>query len=348
MSHCLIGLGSNLGDRAHHLDEAIRQLRDCEGIVVVRHSAWHESRAIGGPPGQPEYLNGAAFLQTTRTPQALLAKLQEIEQSLGRRRDERWGARTLDLDLLLYDSLDLQSPELILPHPRMAWRRFVLRSAVEIAPSMIHPTTGWTIARLWQHLTTAANYVALAGTIAVGKTLLAEQLSQAIPARLVAEQVDRNHLASFYGNPASNAWAIELEFLRQRTQLLVADRWEWSTPGQFAISDFWFDQSRAFAGYWLTGEEITRYVPLWEQAQQQVVKPKLVVVLMAPVDQLQRRIRERGRPGEQGLSVEILQDIDRAILAQVRRPDQGPVLLVTNEDPQPATEEVLAAIRSME
>ena len=93
-------------------------------------------------------MNAAALLETDLPPAALLAALQDIERRLGRIRAERWGPRTIDLDLLLYDQLELETPELILPHPRMSFRRFVLGPAAEIAAEMAHPVCGNTIGGL--------------------------------------------------------------------------------------------------------------------------------------------------------------------------------------------------------
>jgi 2-amino-4-hydroxy-6-hydroxymethyldihydropteridine diphosphokinase len=152
MADCLISLGSNLGDRQAILDAAVARLREHPAISELRCSRWHETLPVGGPAGQPPYLNGAARLETSLSPRELLVLLQEIENQFGRQRFERWGPRTLDLDLLLYDDLVINTPELALPHPRMPERRFVLEPALEVAAEMVHPTTGRSIARLLQSL----------------------------------------------------------------------------------------------------------------------------------------------------------------------------------------------------
>ena len=90
--------------------------------------------------------NAAALLETAIEPGPLLRLVKQLEHEWGRQTAERWAARVLDLDLLLYDRLVVETPELVVPHPRMAWRRFVLEPAAEIAPEMVHPPTGWTIA----------------------------------------------------------------------------------------------------------------------------------------------------------------------------------------------------------
>ena len=149
VSVCLIALGSNLGDRRRTLDEAVARLARHPQLRVLATSPWIETAAVGGPPGQGDFLNGAILLETSLPPEAVLAILQEIEAALGRRREERWGPRSIDLDLLLYDQEVRQTPSLVLPHPRMTQRRFVLEPAAAIAASMVHPLTGWT---LQQHL----------------------------------------------------------------------------------------------------------------------------------------------------------------------------------------------------
>ena len=177
MSLCLIALGSNAGDRPRMLAEAITQLARHPEVKVAASSLWLETAPVGGPSGQASFLNGAAVLETSLAPEALLTVLQQIETGLGRRRETRWGPRTIDLDLLLYERLVQATPSLVLPHPRMAWRRFVLEPAAQIAAAMVHPTTGWTVGQLLEHLDTSPFYVAIAGSIGSGKTELARQVA---------------------------------------------------------------------------------------------------------------------------------------------------------------------------
>jgi 2-amino-4-hydroxy-6-hydroxymethyldihydropteridine diphosphokinase len=148
MASCLVALGSNLGDRAEYLRRAVDALARLPSTQLAARSAWHETQPEGGPPGQGMFLNGAVLLSTTLAPEKMLAELVRIESALGRMRAEPWGPRTIDLDLLLYDGQVRQTDDLTLPHPRMALRRFVLAPAAEVAPWMLHPTTGCVIAHL--------------------------------------------------------------------------------------------------------------------------------------------------------------------------------------------------------
>jgi len=132
-----IALGSNMGNSPAILAGALEALAQISGITIQAKSSWYRTKAIG--PTQPDYLNGCAILSVQISPQALLAQLLAIEQEFGRVRQEHWGPRTLDLDLLLYDDLILQQPNLQIPHPRMTERAFVLVPLVEIAPDWIEP-----------------------------------------------------------------------------------------------------------------------------------------------------------------------------------------------------------------
>jgi 2-amino-4-hydroxy-6-hydroxymethyldihydropteridine diphosphokinase len=148
LSRALIGLGSNLGDRRGTLEGAIRALGAAPGVVVERVSAYLETEPIGGPPGQAMYLNAAAALETTLDPFALLGLLHQTEARFGRVRTIRWGERTLDLDLLLFNDSIINTPELSVPHPRLTSRRFVLETLAEIAPLAVEPVSKRTIAEL--------------------------------------------------------------------------------------------------------------------------------------------------------------------------------------------------------
>jgi len=137
-----------LGDSRAILEAALSTLAAIPEISLQARSSWYQTKAVGPP--QPDYLNGCALLHVQTPPQILLETLLEIEAQFGRVRRDRWEARSLDLDLLLYDDLILDTPYLQLPHPRMRERAFVLVPLAEIAPDWVEPVSGCVIAELVQ------------------------------------------------------------------------------------------------------------------------------------------------------------------------------------------------------
>jgi 2-amino-4-hydroxy-6-hydroxymethyldihydropteridine diphosphokinase len=158
-----IGLGSNLGDRRQNLVDAIGTLFDTPGVIVRAVSSFHETKPVGGPPGQGAFVNAAAYLDTTLNPHQLLEVLQRIEKEASRVREVRWGERTLDLDLLFFGHMFLQTEALTLPHPRLAVRRFVLAPLAEIASTFVDPLTGRMIANLLANLDRKPRLVSIDG-----------------------------------------------------------------------------------------------------------------------------------------------------------------------------------------
>ncbi|WOX06524.1 2-amino-4-hydroxy-6-hydroxymethyldihydropteridine diphosphokinase [Microbulbifer pacificus] len=138
MTRCYIGLGSNLADPAAQLRSAVARMHEIPQTEVCGCSSFYASAPIG-PGEQPDYVNAVACLDTQLTAEALLDALQGIENLHGRERSLRWGARTLDLDVLLYGNDTLDTVRLIVPHPRMAERNFVLEPLAELAPDLTMP-----------------------------------------------------------------------------------------------------------------------------------------------------------------------------------------------------------------
>jgi 2-amino-4-hydroxy-6-hydroxymethyldihydropteridine diphosphokinase len=145
-----VALGSNLGDSYATLAAAIKTLAHAPGMALQAQSPVYRTVAVGPP--QPDYLNACALFATKLDPHAVLATLLQTEVHFGRVRRERWGPRLLDLDLLLFDDLILNQPNLQIPHPRMTERAFVLVPLNDIAPNWIEPISKKTIAQLVQQV----------------------------------------------------------------------------------------------------------------------------------------------------------------------------------------------------
>jgi 2-amino-4-hydroxy-6-hydroxymethyldihydropteridine diphosphokinase len=136
-----LGLGANLGDPEEQLQEALGRLNDAEEVEVTRVSTFYRNPPLG-PENQPWYINAVARVRTRLGPEELLRLLQQIEADMGRVRGERWGPRVIDLDLLLYNGEVIFTPKLVVPHPEMHRRVFVLAPLAEIAPRAWHPVLG--------------------------------------------------------------------------------------------------------------------------------------------------------------------------------------------------------------
>jgi 2-amino-4-hydroxy-6-hydroxymethyldihydropteridine diphosphokinase len=132
-----LGLGSNLGDRLANLQRAVDLLADRTGVELLRSSRVYETEPVGPP--QPDYLNAVVEVRTELEPRELLDACLGVEAELGRVRDERWGPRTIDVDILVYDEREIDEPDLVVPHPRMHERGFVLVPLRELEPDPMLP-----------------------------------------------------------------------------------------------------------------------------------------------------------------------------------------------------------------
>jgi len=148
----LLSFGSNLGDRYATLNGAWHVLGQTDDIETVRLSPFYETEPVGGSAEQPKYINAAGIIQTTLLPLELLKILQKIEVDFGRVRTERWGARTLDIDILLYGDQIIELPTLTIPHVEMLHRQFVLEPAKDIAADWVHSLTNKTLEKHWREL----------------------------------------------------------------------------------------------------------------------------------------------------------------------------------------------------
>jgi 2-amino-4-hydroxy-6-hydroxymethyldihydropteridine diphosphokinase len=137
MATAYIAIGANLGDPRAQAQSAVSQIADLPSTRMVTLSSWYRSKALSA--GQPDYLNGVVCIETGLSPIELLDELQRIELAHGRERLEHWGPRTLDLDLLLYDNISLQTQRLTLPHSQLTSRNFVVIPLLEIAPRLTLP-----------------------------------------------------------------------------------------------------------------------------------------------------------------------------------------------------------------
>jgi len=256
------------------------------GISLVAASRPRETRPIGGPPGQPAFLNGAFLLETDFSPDDVHGVIAAVENTLHRERAERWGPRTIDLDLLLYDDAVLDRPGLTIPHPRMSTRRFVLEPCVEIAPDFLHPLAGCSVRDLLDVISAAHPHVAVIGVPGSGAPEVAAAVADMTFARLVHA-------------PAALPFCGDDE-------ALFAQRWEGAlaecaaalrhdaSPDDLhgTISDFWLGAFPLAAEDCLPADRIDA---AFTHAEQGTAAPHVAILLLADQGVLEERLAFRQR-----------------------------------------------------
>lgn len=150
-----LALGANLGPRRDTLDEAVRRIDALPSTRVLARSAVRETKALLPPDDdtpQPDYLNAAVLVETGLQPRALFEAVKAIERALGRQLAPRWAPRCIDIDVVLWGARRVEAPDLVIPHPRLHERRFVLEPLVELSPDAIHPVLGLSLRALLEAL----------------------------------------------------------------------------------------------------------------------------------------------------------------------------------------------------
>jgi len=308
MARCLIGCGSNLGSRRRQLEQGLELLRFMPGVDLLAVSRFHETRPVGGPAAQPAFLNGACLIETDLPPGELLGALFAVENTLARRREERWGPRTIDLDLLLYDELVLESPELTLPHPRMATRRFVLEPSAEIAGELFYPPAACTVRELLDNISVPHPLVAVVGIPGSGAAEVAAAVADATLARLIraprrlplprghaAEDAHRLASGERQGREPDASTVVRpwLELVAAWRDPLAADAWEQDPQG--TITDFWLDAVRAAAAEALPPSAWPIFMAGFEEVAADAVPPHVAIFLQVGEPELRERIAFRRR-----------------------------------------------------
>ena len=347
MAECLIGLGSNLGDRAAQLEKACQLLCGHPRIHCGGRSTFHSTPPIGGPTGQGPFLNAAVRITTSLSPPQLLAVARHVEQQLGRQRRERWGPRVIDVDVLLYDQRVEETEELVLPHPRMALRRFVLAPACEVASHMVHPSTGWTVAELLHRLEEPPHYVAIAGSDA-GQTMnLAATSAQISGAHLLLDPLPPRYPPGL-GDAETESGHRELQAIAARLeQLSGLPAAAHPSSTDWHVCDYWLPQSLAVARAWLRGPARHQVEQACVLATQRVPPPHCVVFLATPSAGVDAAAGAQGPQAAPAAPRYSAAALGRELLHQVSRPGQEPILRIPGGDLRLALSELTAAIDAM-
>jgi len=310
-----IGLGSNLGVRDRAIRDALRMLADDEAIEVTRVSDIQETAPLGATD-QPQFLNGVAELRTTLAPEALLQRCKATESALGREPHSSWQPRPIDLDLLLYGQQIVRSAGLVVPHPDIHLRSFVLDGLCQLDPQLGHPLLDEPVSELSQRLAgssylldpEAPQLVHIAGMIGAGKTTLAKKLAEALSAELLCEPYDTNpFLPQVYAGKVELALDSQLYFLVHRADQLGRGR---LATGQTFVTDYVFEKELIYARRLLDAEQLELYERVYELFSQRISAPVLVIYLEDSPGNCLERIHRRNRPYEQRITLDFLERLD--------------------------------------
>ncbi|MHC5157682.1 MAG: 2-amino-4-hydroxy-6-hydroxymethyldihydropteridine diphosphokinase [Planctomycetota bacterium] len=332
-----IGLGSNLGDRHGHLQQALSRLEVHPSITLVEVSSLYETVPLG-LVDQSAFLNGVAEIKTTVSCRQLFELLQTIEQELEMQRNERWGPRTIDLDLLLYDDIVVNEPGLTIPHPQMHLRSFVLKGLCELVPDVLHPVLGWTMRELAGRLnggdywldSEKPQLISIAGNIGVGKTTLATGLAERLEAKLISEKYDANpFLADVYAGKTELALDSELFFLSSSASQLRKDRMK---AGRVYVNDYVFEKAHIYASGWLEPADLAKYEKHFDSMCEGVTSPILVIYLNDSVEHCLQRIHQRNRPYEQQIEPAFLEHLARGYDALYTDYTVSPVIRLGSDE----------------
>jgi 2-amino-4-hydroxy-6-hydroxymethyldihydropteridine diphosphokinase len=343
----VISLGSNLGNRLELLQKTLVLLEQ-NNIKVTALSSLYETPAWGFD-SEPFY-NACVQIETDFSPQELLSLFLEIEEQLGRIRQQsdEYTARQIDLDLLFYENLILNTDELELPHPRLHLRNFVLVPLKEIVPKWQHPVLNLTVTELlgqcsdqdeleklpfhkWSpHIFDAFPFIIIEGNIGVGKTTLAQKMATLYKLPLLKEAFTKNpYLEKFYTDPETYALDVETYFFKDRinqTQLF------WKQNKTKAVSDYSILKSLIFARQNLNSADFKDYQNRFSENLHTQKLPNLMVYLHTDIDILQEQIKKRGRPYEQKIKNQYLEQIEKGYQDIIQSDLPYPVVSISTKN----------------
>lgn len=346
-----LSLGSNLGNRLANLQKAIFHIRQKAGKILDI-SAVYENPAIGFEGG--DFLNMALSLLTPLGPKELLDILLQIERDFGRVRSAAgYSSRTLDIDIVYYGTEIINNDDLVVPHPQMQHRNFVLKPLADIAPQFYHPVlhkdtrnllqecrdrSGLTKTKLKLYKDRAGLFsqlqlIAIEGNIGAGKTTLSKMIANDFNAKLVLERfADNPFLPKFYEDRSRYAFPLEMSFLADRYQQFMDDTSQFDLFKNFMVSDYDIFKSLIFAKVTLQKEEYNLYRKVFNFMYKEVKKPEIYLYLYQNTERLLENIKKRGRAYEQNIDPAYLEKINRGYLDFIKsHPDQNSMILDIGE-----------------
>lgn len=344
-------LGTNEGDKLSNLQEAINLIYQEIG-VILKIASVYKTPSFGFTGN--DFYNTCIKVSTHLPPEQLISKLLSIEKKIGRIRtnSNEYSNRVIDIDVLLFDDEIIFSENLIVPHPRMLDRKFVLVPLTEIAKKTVHPierkplsiclnncSDNSVISILEEQLvrpipiTEKYNYIAIEGNIGAGKTSLAKMMSDEFNTKTVLERfADNPFLPKFYDDNERYAFPLEMSFLADRYQQLTDDLAQFDLFKNFIISDYYIFKSLIFAQVTLQKDEYKLYRKMFDLMYKEITKPDLYIYLYQNTDRLLKNIKKRGRDYEQNIEADYLQKIHDGYINFIKTQPNLNILIIDVSD----------------
>ncbi len=332
-------MGGNLGNRLDYLEKALTLINIKAG-KVLKTSPVYETQPWDSGSAKP-YLNMCAELQTVLSADKLISVLLGIEKKLGRKRNNSKNAdRTIDIDIVYYNSALINNKKLQLPHPRMHLRKFVLIPLNDIAPLIKHPilkkTTKQLLAnckdklKVTKYTQLKTKIICIEGNIGSGKSTLASALAKKLKAIYLPEEYKDNPLLPlFYKSPKQYAYPLETSFLLNRFQQISTAI---NQNNKLIIADYAFYKCLWFAKINLKDNELKQFNVLFKTLNKELTPPHLVVVINTHTKNLHSNIKKRGRRFEKKIETSYLEKINASYKKGLKKIKNIPQLHIEIED----------------
>ena len=348
----VLSIGSNQGNRLENIESCIRLIHQEVG-TVIRVSKLYETPAWGFE--SDAFYNCALVLHSNSSAQKILSHVLKIEKQLGRIRSSQEGyqSRIIDVDLIVFDDEIMASEKLVIPHPQMQHRNFVLLPMQDLQLDWKHPVLQKSISELIvltkddsvctivQDLKCPLheiplerfNYIALEGNIGAGKTTLVHKIAKDFNAKTVLERfADNPFLPKFYKDQNRYAFPLEMSFLADRYQQLSDDLAQFDLFKDFIVADYHIFKSLIFAKITLAEDEYRLYRNLFDIIYKEMPKPDLYIYLYQNTERLLQNIKKRGRSYEQNIEADYLDKINNGYLEYIKSQTDLNVLIIDVSD----------------
>lgn len=348
----ILSIGSNQGSRLENIERCLQLIHQEVG-TVVKVSKLYETPSWGFD--SDAFYNCALVIHTFSSASKILSQVLKIEKRLGRIRSEELGyqSRSIDIDMIAFDSVIIETEKLQIPHPMMQNRKFVLLPVQDLNLDWKHPVLKKTISELLevtpdqsvcaiiQNLENPLqsipleqfNYVAFEGNIGAGKTTLVTKISEDFNAKTVLERfADNPFLPKFYKDQNRYAFPLEMSFLADRYQQLTDDLAQFDLFKDFLVADYHIFKSLIFAKITLAEDEYRLYRNLFDIIYREMPKPDLYIYLYQNSERLLQNIKKRGRSYEQKIPAEYLDKINNGYLDYIKSQTELNVLIIDVSD----------------